>query len=133
MTTRETSIEAYHRACADGALTGARRQVYGWLTLLVWNEDPTSAEVLFPHVDNINLWRARFTELTLIGAISATGTRKCKITGRLATTWRANMHPWTPPERRESDRELLREALEHMDRDDTLRDKARAIRERMQK
>jgi hypothetical protein len=131
--TRGTSIAAYHRACTDGDLRGARRKVYEWLTLIEWPRDPTSAEVLIPHVDNVNLWRARFTELSLIGAIGVTGQRQCSITHRQALTWTANPYPWTAPPRRATDRELLRAALEAIDNhaDDAGRAEAARIREMM--
>lgn len=51
----------------------------------------TSGEVLasLPDVTNINMWRARFSELQARGLIQEVGERKCRISGRPSVVWAA--------------------------------------------
>jgi hypothetical protein len=84
--TRATSRESYRQLVESGALRG--KQASALEAVVLWGP-ATSAEIIDKAQlgENVNLWRARFTELQARGLIVETGTRKCKITGRTALTW----------------------------------------------
>lgn len=85
MTTRATSREAYEHLIKTGALKGNQALV---LDQLIHCGPCTSGELLDRmKVDNVNAWRARFTELQARGLIVESGSRACKITGRRAILW----------------------------------------------
>lgn len=84
--TRSTSREAFRQLVESGALKGKQRQV---LEAVLEHGPATSAEIIRAGGlgENVNLWRARFTELHARGLIVEAGVRKCKITGRTALVW----------------------------------------------
>lgn len=85
--TRQTSREAYKQLIESGALKGNQALV---LDQLIHCGPCTSGELLDRmKVDNVNAWRARFTELQARGLIVESGSRACKITGRRAILWTA--------------------------------------------
>lgn len=85
MTTRETSREAYRQLVESGQLRGKQREA---LQAVVGYGGGTSAEIIAHSLGtNVNLWRARFTELAARGLIVEAGTRKCRITGKTAIVW----------------------------------------------
>lgn len=84
--TRETSREAFKELIDSGALHGKQLAALR----AVYHHGPgTSAEIIGAGLPggNVNLWRARFTELQARGLIVEAGTRKCKVTGRSALVW----------------------------------------------
>lgn len=86
MTTRDTSREAFEELIASGKLPAAQGKI---LRAIVGGPDRTSGEICAAlGLDNVNAWRARFTELQARGLIVENGTRKCTITGRTAIVWR---------------------------------------------
>lgn len=86
MTTRQTSREAYEELCKSGKLRGQQEQV---LASIVRYGASTSGELLAKmEIDNVNAWRARFTELQERGIIAESGQRTCKQSGRRGVTWR---------------------------------------------
>lgn len=85
MTTRETSKRAYAELLASGAIRGQQERVLG---SIVRRGPSTSGELLsWMEIENVNAWRARFTELQARGLIHEITQRECKITGRLAVVW----------------------------------------------
>lgn len=85
MTTRETSRAAYAQLVASGQLVGKQAQCLGKLIEL---DTATSGEVLAAlGIENVNAWRARFTELQGRGLIVEAGERKCKISGLTCIVW----------------------------------------------
>lgn len=87
MTTRETSREAYRQLLESGELP--KRQADA-LAALIEHGPATSAEIIvryLPNGLNVNLWRARFTELAARGLIEEVDSRRCKVTGRTALVW----------------------------------------------
>lgn len=88
MTTRETSRIAYQQLVDSGQLKGRQAQA---LNATIKHGPATSAEIIDKDDlgENVNLWRARFTELQARGLIREVGQRKCKITGHLALVWEA--------------------------------------------
>lgn len=85
MTTRETSRKAWEQMCASGVLNGRQRRA---LEYLIAMDTATSGEVIARMREpNVNLWRARFTELQARGLITEVGTRKCGVSGRSAIVW----------------------------------------------
>lgn len=85
--TRSTSREAYEHLIKTGALKGNQALV---LDQLIHCGPCTSGELLDRmKVENVNAWRARFTELQAKGLIVESGSRACKITGRRAIVWTA--------------------------------------------
>lgn len=84
MTTQPTSREAYKLLVESGQLKGKQAQA---LEAVVRHGPATSAEIIQTLGTNVNLWRARFTELQARGLIAQIGTRKCTITGRAAIVW----------------------------------------------
>jgi hypothetical protein len=127
-----TSIQAYAEARQSGLISAQQAQVLLWMIndQRTWQ---TSAEVLRARVENVNLWRARFTELHDIGAIIGGGRRRCTITGRSAIVWSVAPWPWTPPEAKLTMRELLELALKVIDEhaDDAGKAEADRIRRAM--
>lgn len=86
MTTRETSRESFQQLLESGKLPEAQAKI---LRAVVGGPDRTSGEICAAlELHNVNAWRARFTELQSRGLIVESGTRKCKISGRSALTWR---------------------------------------------
>ena len=87
MTTRETSRESYRQLVDSGQLVGKQALA---LDMTIRHGPGTSAEII-AHLpgDNVNLWRARFTELNARGLIREIGVRKCKVSGRSALVWEA--------------------------------------------
>lgn len=130
--TRTTSAEAYRKAQEAGALVGKQQQIVCWISEL--GRAPTSGEVLAEHgIRNVNAWRARFTELSIRGAIRPAGRRRCAISGLQAITWEVAPWPWTAPPPRVSTRDLLERALATLETipDLTARAEAAAIREEL--
>jgi hypothetical protein len=85
MTTRQTSREAYEELCKSGKLRGQQEQV---LASIVRYGASTSGELLAKmEIDNVNAWRARFTELQARGLIAESTVRECKVTGKRAIVW----------------------------------------------
>lgn len=112
-----TGDAAYHDELAAGRLGEQARRVYGWvLEAQAQNggDFVTGAEALDKRVRNVNLYRARMTELFYQGALVKGPPRECKVTHRQAITWRAVPPPWTPVDHRRTGalvlRPLLREA-----------------------
>ena len=93
-----TGDKAFHDELNSGRVGVHQLRVLSWMRAATRNgAEPTSGEVLADnHIANVNLWRARFTELADKGAIIATGTRTCEVTGREALTWRLAPPPWVP-------------------------------------
>jgi hypothetical protein len=86
MTTRETSREAFEQLVASGAIKGHQAKI---LQAVIGGPDRTSGEVCAAlGLDNVNAWRARFTELQERGIIAESGQRTCKQSGRRGVTWR---------------------------------------------
>lgn len=84
--TRETSRKAYEELLESGTVPKHQGQI---LAVVVATPDLTSGEILGKlEVQNVNAWRARFTELQQRGLIVESGTRKCSVSGRTALTWR---------------------------------------------
>lgn len=83
--TRETSRKAFHELRDSGALKGRQLEA---LEALLKVGPATSGEVI-DHMGqtNVNLWRARFTELQARGLIAEVGTRACKVSGRAGVVW----------------------------------------------
>lgn len=73
---------------ASGALRGKQADA---LNAIITHGEGTSAEIIRRQGlgANVNLWRARFTELSARGLIAEVTTRKCEITGRTAVVWEA--------------------------------------------
>lgn len=86
--TRATSREAYHELIASGALVGKQARVLG---AIVDHGPGTSGEIIADAKlgANINLFRARFTELLAKGLIREVGQRVCKVSGRVGLVWEA--------------------------------------------
>lgn len=85
MTTRETSRKAWQELCDSRQLKGKQAKV---LEHLIGMGQATSGEVIANMREaNVNLYRARFTELQARGLIVEVGTRPCKISGRMALVW----------------------------------------------
>jgi hypothetical protein len=84
---RSTSAEAYNDLESKGVLRGQRLEV---LRAFQKYGDGTSAEILKRAglSGNLNLSRARVTELSNAGFLVADGERPCNATGRNATVWR---------------------------------------------
>ena len=86
MTTRETSLKAYQQLIDSGQLKGNQAKIAQAVIKL---PDHTSGEICAAlEIENVNAWRARFTELQERGLIQESGQRKCKVTGRTCVTWR---------------------------------------------
>ena len=86
---RETSLLTYRKIIADGTITKLKLLVY---SAIIHNENLTSAELHqkeFPY-KQISTIRARITELNDLGVIEWEDVRKCKITNRMAFTWRSS-------------------------------------------
>lgn len=112
-----TGDAAYHDELAAGRLGENARKVYGWvLEAMAKNGGApvTAAEALDQRVRNVNLFRARMTELFYQGALVKAPARACNVTHRQAITWKAVPPPWTPVAHRRTGplvlRPLLREA-----------------------
>lgn len=82
--TRETSLEAYTQMVESGKLRGKQAEA---LAAIMKHGPATSAEIIQRLGTNVNLWRARFTELAARGLITEVGSRKCTVTGRTALVW----------------------------------------------
>ena len=84
--TRETSIEAYREALAGGLINRQHSEI---LALVLKRGPATSAETVQDTVlaKNLNLTRARFTELHQVGWLKSLEPRHCRITGHRATVW----------------------------------------------
>lgn len=88
MPTQATSAEAYRDLEARGVLRGQRAEVYAAFERF---GPGTAAEVLKRAAlhGNLNLARARVSELANAGYLRECKPRKCKVTGRRAIVWRA--------------------------------------------
>lgn len=98
MTTRDNSIAAFEHMVKTGQISKQRAAV---LRAFVEHGPGTSAEVLHAAgmADNLNLRRARVTELSESGHLVIAETRACKVTGRQAAVWRFCSEPKPrPPE-----------------------------------
>lgn len=84
MTTQDTSRESYRILIASGQLRGQQAQA---LEAVTRHGPATSGEIIQTLGPNVNLWRARFTELQGRGLIVEVGQRRCTITGRNAIVW----------------------------------------------
>ncbi|HUS27589.1 MAG TPA: hypothetical protein VMZ53_03750 [Kofleriaceae bacterium] len=84
MTTQETSRESYRILIESGKLRGKQAQA---LEAVMRHGPATSGEIIQTLGTNVNLWRARFTELQGKGLIVEVGQRKCTVTGRSAIVW----------------------------------------------
>lgn len=83
--TRETSRESYKLLVESGALPVSQAKI---LEAIVAKPNSTSGEVCSElGLENVNAWRARFTELQARGLIVESGTRKCLVSGRTTLTW----------------------------------------------
>lgn len=115
---RDTSREAYAIEVAAGRIAGKQLMVWTWAKAA--NEKHggpvTACEFLATKVENINLFRARIVELRDMGAIEEHGQRRCSITGRRVITYLAKDPPWHLPPRKRTSKELLREALEDLEK-----------------
>lgn len=96
MTMTKNSIrDAYRQLVEDGLLNGAQRVILD--CMILYTGPVTSGEVIAdlagPNgrragaIQNINAWRARFTELAGRGLIRECGPRKCRISGKVCVTW----------------------------------------------
>lgn len=109
-----TSAASYHDELAAGRLGEQARRVYGWvLEAMAQNggEAVTAAEALDKRVRNVNLYRARMTELFYQGALVKAPARECSVTHRTAITWKAVPPPWEPVEHRRTGALVLRPLL----------------------
>lgn len=90
MTHQLTSAQAYNDLETRGILGGQRLEIFRAFERF---GPGTSAEVLrAAHLDsNRNLARARVTELANEGRLYECEPRKCRVTGRRATVWRARI------------------------------------------
>lgn len=88
MSTRNTSREAYRDLEGRGILKGQRLEVYEAFERF---GPGTAAEVLYKASmhGNLNLMRARVSELGDEGLLVESDERKCNRTGRRAIVWRA--------------------------------------------
>lgn len=128
-TTAETSLAALTLEAASGRLAQRQRRALEALGHVVAATDDadgtrhlgrpaTTGEVIRDSDlgGNVNLWRARFTELALMGAIVKCGTRRCAASGRECMTWGPAPWPWVPSARAKQTpaalRALLREAAD---------------------
>lgn len=84
MTTQPTSRESYRLLVESGALKGKQAKA---LDAVMRHGPATSGEIIQTLGPNVNLWRARFTELQGKGMIVEVGQRRCTITGRTAIVW----------------------------------------------
>jgi hypothetical protein len=83
--TRETSRESYKLLLESGKLPDAQGTI---LSAIVAKPNSTSGEICHElKLENVNAWRARFTELQARGLIVESGTRKCLVSGRTTLTW----------------------------------------------
>ena len=105
-----TSIEAYHDPAVARKISRQQRQVLRWMSDV--GRPVTSGELLGNRVSNLNLWRARLTELANLGAIREVGRRHCHWSGRRAIVWAPASGPWRP---RRSRRDYYRELEQLMD------------------
>ena len=109
-----TSEAAYHEELAAGRLGEQARRVYAWvLEAMAQNGGAavTAAEALDKRVRNVNLYRARMTELFYQGALVKSEPRLCKVTNRTALTWKAVQPPWAPVNHRRTGALILRPLL----------------------
>lgn len=86
MKTQITSRKAFAQLVESGQLRGRQHEV---LRAVIKHGPGTSAEIIAKGdlSPNVNLMRARFTELQARGLIVETGSRRCKVTGRTALVW----------------------------------------------
>lgn len=88
MTTRTTSRAAYEHLVATGQLKAKQQRI---MDKLIDMGAATSGEVLAAlGVQNVNAWRARFTELQGRGLIVEVGTRRCVVSNRTCVVWQAS-------------------------------------------
>lgn len=117
MTTRETSREAFELLVSSGAIKGHQAKI---LQAVIGGPDRTSGEICAAlGIDNVNAWRARFTELQERGLIVESGQRVCKQSGRAGVTWRFTGRTKPLEVRRKASakelRKLLKQALPQVD------------------
>lgn len=115
--TKETSRKAYEYLVTSGLLKGNQALI---AKAVVGEADRTSGEICAAlGLDNVNAWRARFTELQERGLIVESGQRTCKISGRQGVTWRFTdrTKPLDIKQRVSAKelRKLLKEALPYLD------------------
>lgn len=85
MATRETSRKAYEELVESGQLKGHQATI---LKAVIGGPNRTSGEICAAlGLDNVNKWRARFSELAARGLIIENGQRVCDVTGRTALVW----------------------------------------------
>ena len=83
--TRETSIEAYHKAKALGVISGRRLEVY---KILCEHGPMTAGEILgYNNSVHSGVYTTRLSELKAMGAIKEIGKRACDKTGFTAIVW----------------------------------------------
>lgn len=116
MTTREPSREAFELLVSSGAIKGHQQKI---LQAVISGPDRTSGEVCAAlGLDNVNAWRARFTELQERGIIAESGQRTCKESGRRGVTWRFTGRTKPLEAKRRASarqlRELLKRTLAHV-------------------
>lgn len=104
----QTSIDVYHQIVAEGLVGKLQAEVVCALAYAI--EELTQKETMFrTTAKQISVISPRFTELEDMGVIIATGTRPCRITGRIATTYRLTGGMPIRKEKRETkDQTILR-------------------------
>ena len=117
MTTRETSIEAYHRVKESGLLSELRLRVY---EILCHHGPMTAGEMLeytnkkIPHS---GVYTTRFSELQRWGAIKEVDKRPCKTTGFTAIVWGITgdlpVKPEKTPTRKEKKTAIMNNLVAH--------------------
>lgn len=110
MTTRLTSVEAYHEIENNGLLSRRRWQVYKAL----YSHGPCTANELYQYLPpsksaNAGNITTRLGELRDMNCVDEVGTRVCSVTGKNCIVWDVNGNlPQPPPKRETKDEEIKR-------------------------
>jgi hypothetical protein len=116
--TRETSIEVYHQIVAEGLVGKLHSEILG---VLANSEEPLTQKETMSRttIKQISVVSPRFTELEDMGVIESVGTRPCRVTGRIVTTYRMTGNLPIKKEKKESPRQTIKRLeaeLKEMDR-----------------
>lgn len=111
MSTRHTSSDVYHQIKEEGLLSKMRFQVYEALQKM---SGPATAREIFATMNVDKMEPTRLTELRNWGVIKESGTRECKITGRIVIQWEITGNLPTEPVKKKGRPKGFKNAVKYM-------------------